>query len=123
MLDKVKHQDLQVYSVWVPILWSDGTLSVPQATKRFTDERVRHYWDREGILVGKFSQVLKIDGPVWDVYLLFDRNAQWNEQPPTPAFWMDQIGVEHGTPFEADKLAQRVRALLETPQVNSAGSR
>ena len=119
MLEKIKHQDLQVYCVWVPILWGDGRVSLPQATKRLPDQRVSHYWDHEGQLVREYARVLQIDGPAWDVYLLYDRNAEWKEQPPTPTFWMDKLGLANGTPFEGDKLAQRVQALLETPQADS----
>jgi len=114
---------LQVYSVWVPILWSDGKVSVPQATKRFTDERVSHYWDRNGQLVSEYGRVLQIDGPAWDIYLLYDRDAEWKEHPPVPSFWMDQIGAAKGTPFEGDKLAQRVRELLEAAPAKAAESR
>ena len=107
----------------MPILWSDGKASIPRATKRFTDGRVSHYWDRDGQLVREYARVLQIDGPAWDIYLLYDRDAEWKEQPPTPRFWMDQIGAEKGTAFEGDKLAQQVRALLETVPAKGAESR
>ena len=98
-------------------------MSIPQATKRFTDGRVSHYWDRHGQLVSAYARVLQIDGPAWDIYLLYDRNAEWKDQPPTPNFWMDQIGAEKGTPFEGDKLAQWVRDLLETVPAKGTESR
>ena len=103
----------------MPILWSDGRLSIPQATKRLSDGRVRHYWDQEGSLVREYSRVLQIDGPAWDVYLLFDRDAEWKEQAPAPIFWMDKLGLENGTEFDGGKLAQRVRELIETPRPNA----
>ena len=97
------------------MLWTDGKAVVPQATKRFADPRVRHYWDGERKLVAEYARVLEIDESPWDVYLLFDRNAEWKDQPPKPIYWMDRLGMEKGTPFDGVKLGQRVRELLDHP--------
>ena len=40
-----------------------------------------------------------------------------------PTYWMDQLGIEKGTPFEGDKLAQQLRVLLETVPAKGADSR
>jgi hypothetical protein len=114
VLEKIPNQDLKVYSVWVPILWSDGKASIPQATKRLPDARVTHYWDSKGDLVKEYSRVLQVDGPAWDIYLVFARNAEWKEQSPTPIYWMDQLGLEKGTPFEGNKLRERIKQLIDT---------
>ena len=97
------------------MLWSDGKVAVPQATKRFADARVRNYWDGERKLVEEYSRVLEIDESPWDVYLLFDRQAEWKEQAPAPNYWMDRLGLEKGTPFDSVKLAQQVRELIRAP--------
>ncbi len=47
-MERVPDQNLRVYSIWVPIIWSDFERSVPRATGRLGDERVSHYWDGEG---------------------------------------------------------------------------
>ena len=96
------------------MLWFDSKRSVPQATKRFDDDRVSQYWDSKAEMTSAYSSVLKVDQPAWDVYLLFDRDAEWKEQAPQPVFWMDQLGLEHGTPFDGRKLAQEMRVLLES---------
>ncbi len=98
-------------------------MSIPQATKRLTDGRVRHYWDREGSLVREYARVLQIDGPAWDVYLLFDRDAEWKDHAPAPIYWMDQLGLENGTQFDGPKLAQKVRELIEAPPANATEDR
>jgi hypothetical protein len=112
VLDRVKDQDLRVYAVWVPVLWIDSKASVPQATKRFEDARVSQYWDSKADMTRAYAKNLKIDGPAWDVYLLFDRDAEWRDQPPLPIFWMDQLGLENGKPFDGDELADEIRTLL-----------
>ena len=115
VLAKIPQSDLQVYSVWVPMLWTDGKGVLPQATKRFADPRVRHYSDGERKLVAEYSRVLEIDESPWDVYLLFDRNAEWKDRAPKPVFWMDRLGLEKGTPCDGMKLGQKVRELLDAP--------
>jgi hypothetical protein len=123
VLAKVKQPDLKVYTVWVPILWSDGKVSIPQATKRLNDGRVSHYWDQNKDLVREYSRVLQIDGPAWDVYLLFDRNAEWTDRAPTPIYWMNKLGLENGTDFDGGKLAQKVRELIGAPRPNATANR
>jgi len=98
------------------MLWIDGRTSVPQATKRFDDFRVRQYWDSKAETTRAFSSILQINGPAWDVYLLFGRDAEWKEQPPAPAFWMDQLGLENGRPFDANGLAEQIRKSLDSNQ-------
>ena len=66
--------------------------------------------------------MLQVNGPAWDVYLLFDRNAEWKDQAPTPIFWMDQLGLEQGTPFDGSKLGKRVQELIDSNKVG-AGDR
>lgn len=60
--------------------------------KYLTDERVMHYWDGEGELVKGFAPVLAVP-QAWDVYLLYDQNAEWNDTPPKPGFWQEQLGM------------------------------
>jgi len=112
----VKDQNVRVYAVWVPMLWIDSKASVPQATRRFDDSRVSQYWDSKAETTRAFSSILQINGPAWDVYLLFGRDAEWKEQPPAPAFWMDQLGLENGRPFDANGLAEQIRKSLDSNQ-------
>jgi hypothetical protein len=115
VLDKVKGADLRVYAVWVPILRTDLRLAISRATARLPDERVHHFWDAEGELPRAYSRVLGLPDarPAWDVYLLFDRTARWDAEPPAPAQWMHQLGVGPAAPrLEADQLAGEVGRLL-----------
>jgi hypothetical protein len=116
ILNRVRDQDVSAYAVWVPMLWIDGKASVPQATKRFDDARVSQYWDSKGEMTRAYSSILKIDGPAWDVYLLFDRDAEWKGQPPIPIFWMDQLGLKNGKQFDGEKLAEQIRVFLNSNQ-------
>ena len=111
----MKGADLRVYAVWVPILRTDVRLTVPRATTRLPDERVSHYWDAEGELAKAYSRLLRLPDslPAWDVYLVFDRDARWDAEPPPPTHWMHQLPV--GPPaqrLDANRLAGEVGKLL-----------
>jgi len=115
VLDQVKDPDVRVYAVWASILKSDFRIAVGRATKRLPDERVSHYWDGEGNLVKAYGRVLKLgeDDTAWDVYYVYDRDAEWKDEPPAPGFFMDQVGLSGGQPLDGDKLAAEIRKLLQ----------
>ena len=116
VLDKVRDQDLGVYAVWLPVLGIDSKASLPQATKRFSDPRVRHYWDAKAELGQLYSSILKADGVAWDVYLLFGRDAEWKDKPPVPVFVMDKIDLPNGKRLDGDELARELSALRNSSQ-------
>jgi hypothetical protein len=112
-LDDVKGKDIKVYSVWVPILPSDAKITVGRATKNINDIRASHYWDAEGELVKAYAPVLGLDEQAWDVYLLYGENAEWQETPPKPIFWQEQLGISDETQLDADKMTAEINKLLE----------
>ena len=116
MLDKVKDQDIGVYAVWLPVLGIDSKASLPFATRTFSDPRVHHYWDAKAELGHAYSPILKADGVAWDIYLLFDRGAEWKDKPPVPIFVMDKIGLPNGKPLDGNELAKELSALRNSSQ-------
>lgn len=115
VLDRLPGKDVAVYSVWVPVLASDGEFAVGRATKNLTDQRVTHYWDADAVFVKSFAPVLGLgNNPAWDVYLLYDQNAEWNDTPPKPEFWQEQLGISDETQLDADKLTAEIERLLKT---------
>lgn len=112
----MKDQDVGVYAVWLPVLGIDSKASLPQATKRFTDARVHQYWDAKAELGQVFSPILKADGVAWDVYLLFERGAEWKDKPPVPVFIMDKIDLPNGKRLDGDELARELSALRNSSQ-------
>ena len=103
---------MKVYSVWVPILPSDAQLTVGRATKSLSDPRVRHYWDGDNVLTTAYAPILGIDGDAWDVYLLYDKNADWTDAPPKPVYWQEQLGISDETRLDARKLNAKIKELL-----------
>ncbi len=106
--------------MWVPILKSDVEGTVAQATMQLHDERVSHFWDAGGELVKGYSRVMKFgdEQPAWDIYFVFDRDAEWKGEPPAPAFWMHQLKLAPEKRFDGERLAAEINKLLQ-----SAGQR
>ena len=115
VLNQVKGEDVAVYAVWLPILGIDSKASMPMATKRFSDPRVRHYWDGKAELGHAYSPIFKTDEVVWDVYMLFDRDAEWKDKPPAPIYLMDKIGLPTGRSLDGTELAKQLLALKNAP--------
>ena len=109
----LKDQNIEVYSVWVPILPSYFELTVGRATKSLPDPRVHHYWDGGGELVRGYAPVLGIDDQAWDVYLLYDKNAEWIDAPPKPIYWQEQLGISEETKLDGARLTAEINKLLK----------
>ncbi|MEO7539861.1 MAG: hypothetical protein ABIV21_07525 [Pyrinomonadaceae bacterium] len=113
MLDKLPGKDVEVYSVWVPILPTDAAFTVGRATKNLPDGRVTHYWDADSELVKGFAPVLNLrDQSAWDVYLLYDQDAEWKDGFPKPVYWQEQLGISDETQLDADKMAAEINRLI-----------
>lgn len=140
VLEKLRDTDVRVYVVWQPILKSDNVDRVAAATTRLDDPRVSHFWDSKAELAGEYPGILRFEDdlpgtdiysffrrllalydrlfqcssalPAWDVYLLFDRSARWNGEPPTPAFWMHQLTLSKTKRLNGQRFAREVAQLL-----------
>ncbi|MEP6697724.1 MAG: hypothetical protein ABJA34_12740 [Pseudonocardiales bacterium] len=108
----VPDRRLAGYLVWVPIKGATKN-EVPQATRTVPDPRAQHYWDRTRDLVNAYSPVLGLDGPAWDVYLIYRTGVRWEgSTPPKPDYWMQQLGARTAPALNGDRFARQVRAIL-----------
>jgi hypothetical protein len=93
-LQQINDPDFRVYAVWEPFLAADNESKVPFATTKLADERITHYWDEKGKLKKVYQSLMKMKGPAWDVYYLYDRKAEWRRgDPPLPTFDMHQLRI------------------------------
>lgn len=116
VLEKIKDPDVRVYAVYLPILRGDAEGSVTDATKRLPDGRVSYFWDGKGETGQSYSRVLRLGPgqPAWDVYMVFNRGAQWASDPPAPDYWMHQLGgVDPERRLDGDKFAGETNKLLQ----------
>ena len=88
--------DIDVSIVWIDMLGGDNAEAAAKSAKMFDDPRVRQFHDpRATRLAGKaFAQGLirKGAGVAWVIYMFFDKDARWGENPPEPIDYMHQLG-------------------------------
>jgi hypothetical protein len=79
VLEQIGSEDVRVYAVYLPILRGDEESTVPSAIKKLSDNRVSFYWDGKGELGQSYAPVLQLrkGQPAWDVYMAFNRDAEW----------------------------------------------
>jgi len=97
---------LQVYAVWLPMLWSDAREKWDGTT--MPDARVTHFWDGDTQVGQWFARhVDGYEGTAWDVYYLYGPDTTW-ETVPSPL--VGSGGTVYG---EREKLEKQIRTLLD----------
>jgi hypothetical protein len=106
ILAQLPSEQLRVYAVWLPMLWSDARGMWNGNT--LPDPRVTHFWDGE-MQVGEWfaEKVEGYRGVSWDVYYLYGPDATW-ENTPSPLVGMG--GTIYG---ERNVLDTQIKDLLK----------
>ena len=101
--------------MWTPELGARQE-NVPTGVELVPDKRALHYWNPSESVGKAYGQILQTPGPAWDVYFLFRRGVRWTgKTPPTPDFWMHQLGGVNNAPrLDPDVFKQHVDELLKT---------
>lgn len=121
ILAAIGDEQLRVYVVWTPVLKEDNREAAVMARASMTDPRVMHFWDADkslGNSLGKIVTLPRGRKLAWDVYFVFDANAEWRDVPPQPTDWMHQLGIDDRT-LDGDCLKQSVTKLLEIAENDS----
>ena len=117
VLTKVVSKDVAVFVVSIPTFPGDNREKALRRRNLLPDRRVRHFWDRDLRLGKRYRDVLSLPESIevaWDVYFVFDREAEWREEPPPPAFWQHQLsGAESSRRLNGSQLREKARELLE----------
>src|SRR5574339_187067 len=114
ILEENKTETLRGLIVWIPMLDTDNLAAANERETRFSDPRVKQFWDQDRRFGSLLSQTLKISIQIaWDVYLIYLPNHPWKtEFPPSPEFWMHQQNENMSLYLDPPRLRQYVRALL-----------
>jgi hypothetical protein len=120
VLQEVSDNRVKAYVIWDPIFGGNFNRAAKELSLSFPDRRVSYFKDRDSLAGTVWKQVLKIDREIaWDVYFLYDEDAQWDNEPPQPDFWMHQLyGVTSAPRLDAEKFKEELRGLL-----NKSGSK
>ncbi|MFQ5473642.1 MAG: hypothetical protein ACE5FA_12265 [Dehalococcoidia bacterium] len=79
--------------VWTHMLPPDSEAETLKASEMFSDGRVTQFHDPNrlaGIEVGR-GLGWSGDKVAWDIYLFYEKGAQWSETPPSPMEWAHQL--------------------------------
>jgi len=85
VLDEQRGQNVRVFVVWEPVLFTD--LASPSTTtlSRIPDARASQYWDKEHLvsqLLGERDRA----SVVWDYIAVYEPGKTWGQAPPEPAY-------------------------------------
>jgi hypothetical protein len=115
-LAKTDSENLKVYVVWISRFPGDSLKAAQAATQLVSDERARHFWDGTGAVGKLYGNAVKLPQGktfAWDVYFVFEPQAEWKADPPTPAFWMHQLGgPETGNLLDGVKFREAIAKQL-----------
>ncbi len=115
IFEENKSKILQGAIIWAPMLVADSLNEAKQRETKFSDSRVKPYWDPDRIFGQLLSQTLDLRASIaWDVYLLYPANHPWDtELPPAPRFWMHQLDEEPALYLDPLRLKQNVQVIIE----------
>ena len=94
VLNAYPDADIQVSIVWIDMLPSDNAEAATKSSAIFDDPRVKQFHDpdrKSGYVIAK-DLLYENAGPAWDIYLYYDKDAQWADAPPKPVDWVHQLG-------------------------------
>jgi hypothetical protein len=127
-LKKVTDERVRAYVIWLPIFGGDFKGEARKLSSSFRDKRVSYFLDPESSTGKQFERVLKTGRYVaWDAYLLYATDANWEEDPPQPDFWMHQLdGVTNAPRLDEATFTARLKAMLDemkTPRESNSTTR
>ena len=93
ILKEFPKADITVSIVWVNVLKGDGMDAARRAADDMTaDPRIRHFYDpsnRSGQAISRRLGWKWVTA--WDIYLFYEKEADWQADPPPPTHWMHQL--------------------------------
>jgi hypothetical protein len=92
LLAKNDSDDMRLMIVWVKSLSTDSEEKIPLAIDIIPDPRVTHFWDRERVLNPQLIDAIAfgINMNVYDVFLLYDKEAIWEKRLPRPGYFFHE---------------------------------
>jgi len=112
-LAQIDSDKLRIYVVWIKRFFGDSRDAAEKAMALVPDKRARHFWDGNDQLPKRYGKILDLPGSrdfAWDVYFVFNPKAAWGETPPTPDFWMHQLGgSETGNRLDGETFRNAIR--------------
>jgi hypothetical protein len=116
-MERISDPNLKAYIVWLPMLPSAAhEPAARREAERIPDSRAIRFFDADARVGKVYSSILHLPSglPAWDVYLVFGPEVQWEADPPTPTYWMHQLGraAPPELRLDGEQLARVISGLL-----------
>jgi hypothetical protein len=90
--------DMSMSIVWIDGVKTDNVEKAKRRAKTMNDARLQHFHDPNRLAGKAIAKMLGGEGKIaWDIYLFFDKNSRWMNQPPIPLSYMHQLLPEYVT--------------------------
>ena len=123
-LKRVTDNRVRAYIVWLPVFGGDFKGEARRLSNSFRDKRVTYFLDPDSSTGKQWERVLQTQRLIaWDVYLLYGADAQWEDEPPQPAYWMHQLGgVTKAPRLDEATFTAKLKSMLDEMKTPSATS-
>src|SRR5580693_9144469 len=115
VLKNVPDNRIRAYFVWLPVFGGDFRGESRKLSKAVPDPRVTFFSDPGSLTGSLWLQVLQTGTETaWDVYMLYGADAEWEQKPPMPSFWMHQLdGVTKAPLLNEEEFERKLREMLK----------
>ncbi len=115
VLDRLDSPDIEVFALWLKISDNDVPAAAERATTILHDRRVHHYWDPNRALNAQLLDAITLDVQVrlYNVVLLYGRDATWDTRLPRPPYWMHEFQGAPGPTWQAATFGAQVAKALD----------
>jgi hypothetical protein len=102
---------LRVFVLWAPLLQYDSRSRASEASGYLPDTRAQHFWDLWNFSTKLYSSKLRFppNEMAWDIFIFYKPHLAWGAIPPEPTVWMQNRGLDFGTPYTKELLTEELK--------------
>jgi hypothetical protein len=109
--------ELDIMVVWIALKESDTLEAARKTVGKFTDARVKQFYDPQQRSGKAIADRLGYDGKtVWDFYLFYSPGSEWADVTPGPEVYMHQLRnswADQDRLFEKDGLRMELTRTMK----------
>jgi mercuric ion transport protein len=120
VIENMAKKNLSVIIVWTNMLQSDGEQTAFRAASLFKSKNIVQFFDAENKFGDVAAKAISPSGEqAWDIYMFFDKDAQWKKNMPRPFEYAHQLGqtrtwVDQTKYFCGNKLTERLEFITKS---------
>jgi mercuric ion transport protein len=120
VIDNMAAKNIGVVIVWTNMLQSDGENTAFHAASLFKQKNIAQFFDADNVFGDLAAKTLNPKGEqAWDIYMFFDKDANWDKSLPRPFEYAHQLGAsstwaDQTKYFCGDKLTKRLEYITKS---------